>query len=436
MSSSDYSGGETPPTRRSRSRDSRKRRHGSHKRRDRRSKRRDPVDQILQRLNALEERLPVTATNLTAPSRPCVRGSPPSVVLDVTETTAEVGVATPSTSRPAETPRDTSSTADGIVGALSSLLQVRSKHYYISNFDPSLHDFDVWCAEVDRGRNLNGWDDHECLGRIGGCLRGDAKTWLNHWVTSDRSWSNFKAEFRSLCPREVDVATVLYDVMSTTSNKFTTYAEYARMSLLRLNIVRGLSDELKTAIVVRGISDPQVKAAATNAKLQPKDLVEFLSVYVKPKNTQSATGNPIRSSAAETSHPRKRESFKRGQTIIEFPELSLEADLYVVPPDCIQAPVLVGTDILNRDGVTYIRTSDSQRLVRVDQAYNVSSVELADQVRTPLVGDDKKQENDVGEEPSNEDGLQRDPAAEIQADEDVQLSGTAVLEENPSQPST
>lgn len=78
------------------------------------------------------------------------------------------------------------------------------------------------------------------------------------------------------------------------------------------------------------------------------------------------------------------------KTIIEFPELSLEADLYVVPPDCIQAPVLVGTDILNRDGVTYIRTSDSQRLVRVDQAYNVSSVELADQVRTPLVGDDKK----------------------------------------------
>ncbi|KAJ8718423.1 hypothetical protein PYW08_002660 [Mythimna loreyi] len=312
MSSSDYSGGETPPTRRSRSRDSRKRRHGSHKRRDRRSKRRDPLDQILQRLNALEERLPVTATNLTAPSRPCVRGSPSSVVLDVTEAAAGVGVATPSTSRPAETPRDTSSTADGIVGALSSLLQVRSKHYYISNFDPSVHDFDVWCAEVDRGRNLNGWDDHECFGRIGGCLRGDAKTWLNHWVTSDRSWSNFKAEFRSLCPREVDMATVLYDVMSTTSNKFTTYAEYARMSLLRLNIVRGLSDELKTAIVVRGISDPQVKAAATNAKLQLKDLVEFLSVYVKPKITQSATGNPIRSSVTETFNSRKREAPRRG----------------------------------------------------------------------------------------------------------------------------
>lgn len=46
------------------------------------------------------------------------------------------------------------------------------------------------------------------------------------------------------------------------------------------------------------------------------------------------------------------------------------------------------------------------------------------------------EENDVDEEPSNEDGLQRDPAAEIQADEAVQLSGTAVLEENPSQPST
>lgn len=45
-------------------------------------------------------------------------------------------------------------------------------------------------------------------------------------------------------------------------------------------------------------------------------------------------------------------------------------------------------------------------------------------------------QNYNNEEPSNEDGLQRDPAAEIQPDEAVQLSGTAVLEENPCQPST
>lgn len=43
--------------------------------------------------------------------------------------------------------------ADRIMESLSSLIQVRSKHCYISMFDPSLLDLDVWCAEVDRARD-------------------------------------------------------------------------------------------------------------------------------------------------------------------------------------------------------------------------------------------------------------------------------------------
>lgn len=98
--------------------------------------------------------------------------------------------------------------------------------------------------------------------------------------------------------------------MSTNSNKFTTYAEYVRKSLLRLNIVKGLSDELKTAIVIRGITDPQVKAAATNARLQSNNMVEFLSVYVKPKNAPP-TNNPVRSTSDSTSlNPRKRDAIR------------------------------------------------------------------------------------------------------------------------------
>lgn len=76
-------------------------------------------------------------------------------------------------------------------------------------------------------------------------------------------------------------------------------------------------------------------------------------------------------------------------TIIEFPELSLDIDLYVVSPDCIQAPILIGTDVLNRNGVTYIRSNDSQRLIRVSHIHNVSTVEFA-KIKTPLVGDEKE----------------------------------------------
>lgn len=283
----------------------RRRRDSTVGRRD--SLRSDSLNQILERLNALEGRLPITtSTPLPLSSAGVCTPTlvPEGSVRSVT------GAEMRATGETTETPREENvGTADRIVGALSSLLQVRSKRYYISNFDPSVHDFDTWCAEVDRGRELNHWDDRECLGRIGGCLRGDAKSWLDEWVTSDRTWTNFKAEFRSMCPREIDMATILYEVMSRSSDKFITYAEYARKSLLRLNIVKGLSDELKTAIVIRGISDPQVKATATNAKLESKDLVEFLSVYVKTKSAPTAS-NPVRLPNTSSFNSRKRDATK------------------------------------------------------------------------------------------------------------------------------
>lgn len=176
-----------------------------------------------------------------------------------------------------------------LVSAISAI-PVRSKHLFISNFDPSLHDFDSWCSEVDHVKHINTWDDRECLARVGNCLIGDAKLWLNEWVSNDRSWSNFKREFKALCPRRLDVANILFDVMKTDSDNYPTYAEYARRSLLRLRIVNGMSDELIAAIVIRGISDVRIQAAATNAKLLPDDLVNFLSIYVKP--TQLAPVRP------------------------------------------------------------------------------------------------------------------------------------------------
>lgn len=32
----------------------------------------------------------------------------------------------------------------------------------------------------------------------------------------------------------------------------------------------------------------------------------------------------------------------------------------------MNASLLIGTDVLNRDGVTYIRTGDVQRLIRIE----------------------------------------------------------------------
>lgn len=181
---------------------------------------------------------------------------------------------------------EASTLAHALMHAIKTMQPVRSQHYFISNFDPSINNINAWCEEVDRARDANGWSDHECLSRVASCLKGDAKVWLGEWVTNDRTWSNFKKEFTPLCPSKLDYANILFNVMNNTSDKYSTYAEYARRTLLRLRVIQGLSDELRTLIVIRGIDNPQVRAAAANADLSPDSLVSFLSIYAKPNRVR------------------------------------------------------------------------------------------------------------------------------------------------------
>lgn len=166
-----------------------------------------------------------------------------------------------------------------LIEFLKSLQSVRTGNYFISNFDPAINSIDAWCEEVDRARVANRWSDSECLSRVASCLKGDAQVWLSEWVTNDRTWTNFKQEFKPLCPQRLDYANLLYDVMNATSDKYSTYADYARRSLLRLRVIKGISDELCTLIVIRGIDNAQIRAA--NANLTADNLVSFLSIYVK-----------------------------------------------------------------------------------------------------------------------------------------------------------
>lgn len=304
----------------------------------------EQMQQILNRLTALE------GERRSSPSRPLEpsAGAPaltPPLLRPVTATVAEhqrslvegrESTVPSSPERPvsAITDRDASGT-DRIIDAIRSInTTVRSNQsYYISNFDPSIHDIDTWCEEVDRAKSTNYWNDNECLSRIGNCLKGDARTWLNEWVTNDRSWSNFKKEFKPLCPRKPDVANILYEVMSNDSDRYPTYADYARRSLLKLRIVRGLSDELISAIVIRGITDPQIRASATNAKLMPNELVEFFSIYVKSntstfnKKSSESSRNDRFSKLNHDANVRKRK-FEEGKCFFMWPTWSCPVSLF------------------------------------------------------------------------------------------------------------
>ncbi|CAG9133807.1 unnamed protein product [Plutella xylostella] len=418
-----------------------------------------------------------------------------------------------------------------IVEALKSFSSSRSQNYFVSNFDPSIHNIDVWCEEVDRARISNNWQDSECLSRVAGCLRGDARTWLNEWVTQDRSWSNFVREFKPLCPRKLDYANILCETITINSDKFLTYAEYARRMLLRLRIVKGLSEELMVSLVIRGITDPQVRAAAANANLNSEDLVSFLSIYTKPNRSKvdprqihgkkrpmhnqnntlkcfncgqighksnvcpkkpkldqnsSSSQKPFQNSESANSSKvtcnfckkpghaedscfakdRARSQNKRNVNLcserpetdvkntdvvtaviqgvpidvlidsgalnismisadvlkyfscekkptrctlkgisdgtieadsfvtltVEFAEISIEADFVIVPGTCMSFPLIVGTDILNRDGVTYIRTKDRQYLThssKVAALVNSIVVDEPNSINSPLLGPER-----------------------------------------------
>lgn len=126
------------------------------------------------------------------------------------------------------------------------------------------------------------WGDSKSLSPVGHCLKEDAKTRLNKWVTNDRYWSNFIKDFKSLIPQQIDYAVILRGVINTSSNNYPTYAQYARRSTLRLQIVQVLSNDLKVLIVIRGISDVQVRAAGANSNLTLDNLVSFSETYAKP----------------------------------------------------------------------------------------------------------------------------------------------------------
>lgn len=190
---------------------------------------------------------------------------------------------------------EASTLAQALIEAIKTVRPEKSHSYFVSNFDPAIHNIDVWCEEVDRARDVNCWTDHECLSRVASCLKGDAKVWLSEWVTNDRTWSNFRREFTPLCPGKLDYANILFEAMKTTSDRYTTYAEYARRTLLRLRIISGLNEELRTLIVIRGIDSPQIRAAAANANLTSDKIVSFLSIYTKPSKFNHGTHPPVAS---------------------------------------------------------------------------------------------------------------------------------------------
>lgn len=76
---------------------------------------------------------------------------------------------------------------------------------------------------------------------------------------------------------------------------------------------------------------------------------------------------------------------------VEFDDVTLEVDLFVIAAEYMNTPVIIGTDVLNRDDVTYVRTRERQRITRnIKKHDNVLKIDydLRTRPNTNLVGDD------------------------------------------------
>lgn len=74
---------------------------------------------------------------------------------------------------------------------------------------------------------------------------------------------------------------------------------------------------------------------------------------------------------------------------VEFSNIALEVDFVVIPESCMSTPVIRGTDVLNRDVVTLLRTKYGQYLTHTPDwvlKVNTASVSESDKINTPLEG--------------------------------------------------
>lgn len=71
---------------------------------------------------------------------------------------------------------------------------------------------------------------------------------------------------------------------------------------------------------------------------------------------------------------------------VEFSNIAVNVDFVVVPSSFMNTPIIIGTDVLNRDGVTFIRTKDGQYLTHSSDSIEVNSVQEIGKVNTPLQG--------------------------------------------------
>lgn len=148
--------------------------------------------------------------------------------------------------------------------------------------------------------------------------------------------------------------------------------------------VCGKNNDLTTTVIQGVPVDVLIDSGALNVSLVSSDLVKHLSCTVKPTRCvlKGLSSHEIVATSYVT-------------LTVEFADIALEADFVVVPAAYMSMPMIIGTDILNRDGITYVRTKDRQYLVRAPESNETNRVFMFSKetdvpIVTPLQGTERE----------------------------------------------
>ncbi|CAH0717106.1 unnamed protein product, partial [Brenthis ino] len=141
-----------------------------------------------------------------------------------------------------------------------------------------------------------------------------------------------------------------------------------------------VNNDITTAVVQDIPVDVLIDSGVINISLISSDALKYFSCNAKPTNC-ALKGLSNQEIVARS----------YVNLTFEFSEIAIEADLVVVPSNCISFPIIIGTDILNREGITYLRTKDKQCLTRSINVVSNADVNRATneiKINTPLFGEE------------------------------------------------
>jgi hypothetical protein len=151
----------------------------------------------------------------------------------------------------------------------------------LSTFDPKEDDVRDWITDVERAREMYGWDEYETMHRVSPYLVGEALEWCKGWKVSDRKWSNFVIELRCSFPRRIDFGMRFEKAAECKSSTFPSYASYARTKLAYLNrLNKNLTDSELVSVICRGIECNKTRDEVKQAQKQSvSDLISLFCEF-------------------------------------------------------------------------------------------------------------------------------------------------------------